>query len=186
MRLFLLFILFSSCGAKHLQFQAQKSNSKTQYVNKLTIKGGELPVTKLPLPAIKLGLQFLLTGLNSLSWLLPFHYKSLSQDKLILSRGNVFAGGIFLMLSLGHLVPHSLEDFATLGFGSSTTLKLTLFGLLTMFFIEKVAFNSHELLHVTSDDNKHTHIHTQGREGKGQVLSNKSAIILLLAMSLHR
>lgn len=88
------------------------------------------------------------------------------------------------MLSLGHLLPHSLEDFTAIGYGSSTALKLTLLGLITMFFIEKVAFNSHELLHSDKGDQKLSH--GQAKEEKTQVLSNKSAVILLVAMSLHR
>jgi zinc transporter 1/2/3 len=150
-------------------------------------------------------------------WGIPLMNKNFSQNKTVLSRANVYAGGIFLMLSFGHLIPHSLEMFHSAGMESSTILKFTLAGLLAIFFLEKIAFDSHSILHGQSHsaecsidcDNSHSHtIHDHSHShfheirdknrvinvlksslsdrGNRGTLSTRSALLLLLAMSLHR
>lgn len=97
MKILLLFVFLALCAANLSSVSKQKSHAinakQISSLNKIVlIKGGEIQ-SKLPLPVLKLALQFLLTSLNSLCWLLPLHFKSISQDKQLLSRGNVFAGG---------------------------------------------------------------------------------------------
>ena len=97
MKILLLSVFLAVCAAKHSSLSKQKSHvinaKQVSSLNKIVlIKGGEIQ-SKLPFPFLKLALQFLLTSLNSLCWSLPLHYKGLSQDKQLLSRGNVFAGG---------------------------------------------------------------------------------------------
>ena len=128
----------------------------------LSIRGGAVGTVSggLPLPAAKLLLQLALSLLNVLCWLLPLRTESFTQDKKMLSIANAFAGGIFLMLGLGHLVPHSLEALTSIHANSNMTFYAVIAGFLIMLLIEKVAFNSHELLHSLSSNDDHFHHHT--------------------------
>lgn len=67
--------------------------------------GATMPVTKfeLSLPALKLVLQIMLSLLNMACWGIPLLNKNFSQNTLLLSRANTFAGGIFLSLSFGYV-----------------------------------------------------------------------------------
>ena len=111
----------------------------------------------------------MLSLLNIACWSIPLLNKNFSQNTLLLSRLNTFAGGIFLSLSFGlvycyqiiisyisflsinclcrHLIPHALEVSNSVGIASNKVFQFVLAGLLLVFFIEKVAFNSHEVLH---------------------------------------
>lgn len=110
-----------------------------------------------------------------------------------------------------HLIPHALEVAESVGVSKNKVFQYTLAGLLLVFFIEKIAFNSHEVLHdygsVSTGDTSHSHAahsHDHSHEhgghakddhkceilptptvsGKG-TLSTKSAYLLLFAMALH-
>lgn len=130
----------------------------------LGIRGGAVGTVSggLPLPAAKLLLQLALSLLNVCCWLVPLRTESFTQDKKMLSIANAFAGGVFLMLGLGHLVPHSLEALTSIHANSNMTFYAVIGGFLMMLFIEKVAFNSHALLHSFgggNDDHSHQHTH---------------------------
>ena len=85
------------------------------------------------------------------------------------------------MLSFSHLIPHALEELAAAHMGSGVALKCVLAGLLLMFFLEKVAFDSHAILH---DHGQVTESTSGVPAGRGS-LSSRTALLLLLAMSLH-
>jgi zinc transporter 1/2/3 len=180
------------------------------------------------LPIVKILLQLALTGFNVACWLIPLRSKSFAQNKNVLSIANAFSAGIFLMLGLGHLVPHSLEALDSISANRNLTFYALLGGYLMMLLIEKVAFNSHALLHslecpgVVSHDHSHAHpehaikvstslpvadplpqlpetctlehdhsLHTHDKTFDSQLrpgggtLSPTSAIVLLVAMSVH-
>ena len=68
------------------------------------------------------------------------------------------------MLSFCHMMPHSLETFESIGISGEKTFQYTLLGYLCVFFIEKIVFNSHSVLHsMTGGDGgpHHHHHHTQ-------------------------
>jgi zinc transporter 1/2/3 len=154
----------------------------------------------LPLWAVKIALQFLLSLLNIFCWMTPLRNKKFTQNTAILSLSNCFAGGIFLMLSFGHLIPEAMSAFSELGMknGPQESLKFTLLGFLLMLFVEKVAFSTHidegELL----EDEKNAVLEVVGpppaalavsptigtATSKGSFQLN-SAIILCIAMSVH-
>lgn len=139
------------------------------------------------------------------------------------------------MLGFGHLLPHAVESLQSIGADTSLAFKFTLVGYLIVFFFEKIAFNSHSILHSVMDGHEHNHdhrphakdnnpsivlngvvgLHLDGHDhGHGHdhdhhstctldhdhrmdhcasagpvtkgSLSSRSAIILLLAMALHR
>ena len=117
----------------------------------------------IPLYAVKMLLQLSLSVLNILCWIVPLRTKSFSQNATLLSVANAFAGGIFLMLGFGHLVPHSIETLDSIHANRKFAFYSTLAGFLLMLFVEKVAFNSHALLHAAvAGDAGHGHSHDHG------------------------
>ena len=87
-----------------------------------------------------------------LSWAIPLRSKNLTNNSKLLGLANAFAGGIFLMLAFGHMLPHSVSVFESIGTDKNLAFKFTLVGYLLVFFIEKIAFDSHALMHEATDD----------------------------------
>ena len=101
-----------------------------------------------------------------LSWAIPLRNKSLTENSKVLGLANSFAGGIFLMLAFGHMLPHSVGVLESIGKDRNIAFKFTLVGYLLVFFIEKIAFNSHALLHDAMEDKsgEHSgHSHSQNK-----------------------
>lgn len=94
-----------------------------------------------------------------LSWAIPLRNKSLTENSKLLGLANAFAGGIFLMLAFGHMLPHSVGVLESIGHDKNIAFKFTLVGYLLVFFIEKIAFNSHAMLHEVMDEPSHSHSH---------------------------
>jgi zinc transporter ZupT len=141
----------------------------------LRIKGGVVVppssfLSSLPLYAVKALAQLFLTSVNILCFAIPLFNESVSGNKQFLSLANAFAGGIFLMLAFGHMLPHSIHILESIGKDRNIAFYATLVGYLLVFFIEKVAFAS---AHAEGDKDV---------EGGG---SAKSAIVLLFAMAVH-
>ena len=82
-----------------------------------------------------------------LSWAIPLRNKNLTKNSKLLGLANAFAGGIFLMLAFGHMLPHSVGVLESIGKDKNIAFKFTLVGYLLVFFIEKIAFNSHAMMH---------------------------------------
>ena len=88
------------------------------------------------------------------------------------------------MLAFGHMLPHSVGVLESIGKDRNIAFKFTLVGYLLVFFIEKIAFNSHALLHDAMEDKsgEHSgHSHSQNKIDLPQVaneiaLSAQSAI----------
>lgn len=120
-------------------------------------------ISKIPLSGVKILLQITLTLINMASWAVPLRNKNISQNLKILSLANSFAGGIFLILTFGHLLPHATSVLDSIGVDRSYAFNFTLLGYVFIFFIEKIAFNSHAILHQVMDDsnaNGHHHSHS--------------------------
>lgn len=104
-----------------------------------------------------------------LSWAIPLRNKNLTNNSKLLGLANAFAGGIFLMLAFGHMLPHSVSVFESIGTDKNIAFKFTLVGYLLVFFIEKIAFDSHALMHEATDDiETHSAPHGLGHIG-GQI-----------------
>lgn len=136
----------------------------------------------IPLNGWKVIFQAFLTTLNVVCWLVPLRSKKISENKLALSLANAFSGGVFLSLAFGHLIPECVHGFAA--YNEVTPYLLVLSGYLLIFFVEKVAFDAHEILHEMehAQDNKDA-VEANG-ENKGGT-TGRSALILLGALAVH-
>lgn len=102
------------------------------------------------------------------------------------------------MLAFTHMIPHSLSVLSAAHIDSSYAFKFTVLGYMLIFTIEKILFDSHEILHQAVSTHGTTNVrssfkddvHSHGSKGLGVAkpspLSAKSALVLLLAMGVHR
>lgn len=140
----------------------------------------------IPLNGWKVIFQAFLTTLNVLCWLIPLRSKKISENKLALSLANAFSGGVFLSLAFGHLIPECVHGFQD-GFNEVTPYLLVLSGYLLIFFVEKVAFDAHEIMHEMEHAQEHKAVNGDGGGGESNgVSSGRSAVILLGALAVHR
>jgi zinc transporter 1/2/3 len=138
----------------------------------------------IPLNGWKVIFQAFLTALNVLCWLIPLRSKKISENKLALSLANAFSGGVFLSLAFGHLIPECIHGFE--GYNEVTPFMIVLGGYLLIFFVEKVAFDTHDLLHdMEGDDDGHAHHGSNGHAEASALSSGRSAVILLAALGIH-
>jgi len=156
----------------------------------------------IPLYLWKIIFQIFLTAINVMCWLIPLRSKKISENKLGLSIANAFSGGVFLSLAFGHLIPECIHGFGD--HNEALPFMIVLGGYLLIFFVEKVAFDAHGLMHVSEDMDSHEHnkkgVNSHQKGGnehtiKGQSEINtlnltglntgRSAIILLGALAVH-
>jgi zinc transporter 1/2/3 len=135
----------------------------------------------IPLNGWKIIFQAFLTTLNVLCWLIPLRSKKISENKLALSLANAFSGGVFLSLAFGHLIPECVHGFE--GYNEVTPYLLILSGYLLIFFVEKVAFDTQEILH-EMEHSKDKKVTNGDGENQGAT-SGRSALILLAALAVH-
>jgi hypothetical protein len=143
----------------------------------------------IPLNGWKVIFQAFLTTLNVVCWLVPLQSKKISDNKLALSLANAFSGGVFLSLAFGHLIPECVHGFEGMNYNEVTPYLLVLSGYLLIFFVEKVAFDAHEILH----EMEHAQDHKVGENGCNATTnasntgatSGRSALILLGALAVH-
>lgn len=108
----------------------------------------------------------------------------MSENKLALSLANAFSGGVFLSLAFGHLIPECVHGFE--GFNEVTPYLLVLSGYLLIFFVEKVAFDAHEIMHEMEHAQDHKEVNGGTSDGEANgVSSGRSAVILLGALAVH-
>ena len=149
----------------------------------------------IPLNGWKVIFQALLTAMNVVCWLVPLKSKKMTQNKLALSIANAFSGGVFLSLAFGHLIPECVHGFPD-STNDALLFLLVLTGYLLIFFVEKVAFDAHDILHEMQGDDDHHHHHhnhhhhhpatTTPKNSNGIASgSGRSAVILLGALAVH-
>lgn len=95
------------------------------------------------------------------------------------------------------MIPHATHGFEGSGLPENLPYFLTLSGYMLIFFVEKVAFDAHHIMHDDGHDHGHNHGSSGGggsivnaaKGGGGEVAagppSGRSAIILLLALGVH-
>lgn len=139
----------------------------------------------------KILFQIVLTTINVLCWLIPLRSKKISENKVALSLANAFSGGVFLSLAFGHLIPECVHGFhASLGGEMNEALPymIILGGYLLIFFVEKVAFDAHDILHEMTEgggdhgDKKEVLENGTAKESGG---GHRGAVILLGALAVH-
>ncbi|CAM9536342.1 unnamed protein product, partial [Discosporangium mesarthrocarpum] len=152
-----------------------------------------------PLNVIKILLQICLTSLNVACWFVPMKIRKFVESKTAISLANSFSGGVFLSLAFGHMIPHAQQSFVGMGLPDSLPYFLTLSGYMLIFFVEKVAFDTHQIMHdgVGDRDSQGGGKGCGGKDmakvkGSGVVgetatgaPSGRSATILLLALGVH-
>ena len=189
---------FSHClGAEQIQkFCSGATATSTKRMNKgnnkmLEVRGGDLGSTasavgqevikktpyNISLNTWKISFQVLLTTINVVFWLVPLKHKKFSENKLGLSLANAFSGGVFLSLAFGHFLPECVHGFE--GYNEALPFMIALGGYLLIFFVEKVAFDTHSLLDCDHDSSK------SGNEDKSSLGNGRGAIILLGALAVH-
>lgn len=115
----------------------------------------------IPLPLWKVLFQAFLTVMNVLCWYWPLKSKRISDNRLLLSLANAFSGGVFLSLALGHLIPECVHGFDPKVWNEATPYWCVLAGYLLIFFVEKVAFDAHDIMHnMQQQDGSHSHAHS--------------------------
>lgn len=131
--------------------------------------------------------QIFLTAMNVACWLIPLRAKKITENKLAMSLANAFSGGVFLSLAFGHLIPECVHGFE--GMNEALPYMIVLGGYLLIFFVEKVAFDAHGLMHDCGADH-HTHggdtkevVELKNENGAGG--QGRSAVILLGALAVH-
>ena len=137
----------------------------------------------IPLNAWKVIFQAMLTTINVVCWLVPLRSKQITENKLALSLANAFSGGVFLSLAFGHLIPECIHGFQHAGGEVNEALPymIVLAGYLLIFFVEKVAFDAHEIMH-----NMEQGGHSHGKEnGEKESSGGRGAVILLGALAVH-
>ena len=159
----------------------------------------------IPLNIWKIIFQAMLTTINVVCWLLPLKSKKISENKLGLSIANAFSGGVFLCLAFGHLIPECVEGFHGVSKSAGTVgssilsnealpYMIVLSGYLLIFFVEKVAFDAHDIMHEMESgghDNEKVEKKKNGaqpsslttKESSG--FTGSSAVILLGALAVH-
>jgi len=141
----------------------------------------------LPLNLWKVIFQFFLTALNVACWLIPLRAKKITENKLAMGLANAFSGGVFLSLAFGHLIPECVHGFE--GMNEALPYMIVLGGYLLIFFVEKVAFDAHGLMHDCGDDGDDSG--NGNGSGKKEVVevkeapNGRSAVILLGALAVH-
>jgi len=140
--------------------------------------------------------QIFLTAINVACWLIPLRAKKMTENKLALGLANAFSGGVFLSLAFGHLIPECIHGFE--GMNEALPFMIVLGGYLLIFFVEKVAFDAHGLMHDCGADHG-THggpnkevidIKNNNKQVNGNVAgtatgTSRSAVILLGALAVH-
>jgi hypothetical protein len=135
----------------HLTGSAAAAAASAETLGQVAVK--HMPYG-IPLNGWKVIFQAILTTINVVCWLIPLRSKQISENKLALSLANAFSGGVFLSLAFGHLIPECVHGFEGLT-NEVTPYLLVLSGYLLIFFVEKVAFDAHEILHEM--ENAHGH-----------------------------
>ena len=139
----------------------------------------------LPLNMWKVIFQIFLTAINVACWLIPLKANKITENKLAMSIANAFSGGVFLSLAFGHLIPECVHGFE--GMNESLPFMIVLGGYLLIFFVEKVAFDAHGLMHdCGGEDHSNSNTKKEVVSGSDNVPSgSRSAVILLGALAVH-
>lgn len=165
---------------------------------------------------IKFLYVFIIMAITTIFGLLPLCFNKCRKGNRFLNYANAFSGGIFLGIGFFHLFPEANENFenyyktpsgaSSFMFGWPMSYLIAFLSYSLILYIEKVAFNSHDILHhhQSQDDKEKTLneplIENQQEDesedsGKDEgirknkyIFNSSSSItpyILLIALSIH-
>lgn len=89
------------------------------------------------------------------------------------------------------MIPHAVHGFEGSGLPENLPYFLTLSGYMLIFFVEKIAFDAHHIMHEGEAGHDHNHDDgpsksiTDGKPAAAGPPSGRSATILLLALGVH-
>ena len=102
---------------------------------------------------IKIVSIFVFLGMAMAFGLMPYYITRCRESTKFLSISNSFAGGLFLGIGLLHVLPESAEKLEKYDFPWAYVCSFCSYALI--FFVEKVAFDSHSLLHGHGHQHEH-------------------------------
>ena len=102
--------------------------------------------------ATKIVSIFVFLGMAMAFGLMPYYIKSFRTSTKFLSISNAFAGGLFLGIGLFHVLPEGAEKLKDFSLPWAYFCAYLSYALIL--FVEKVAFNSHSLLHGHGNSHK--------------------------------
>ena len=102
--------------------------------------------------AVKIVSIFVFLGMAMAFGLMPYYIKKFRTSTKFLSISNAFSGGLFLGIGLFHVLPESADKLE--GFSLPWAYFCAYLSYALILFVEKVAFNSHALLHAHGDSPK--------------------------------
>ena len=102
--------------------------------------------------ATKIVSIFVFLGMAMAFGLMPYYIKAFRTSTKFLSISNAFAGGLFLGIGLFHVLPEGAEKLAEFSLPWAYFCAYLSYALIL--FVEKVAFNSHSLLHGHGNSHK--------------------------------
>ena len=132
---------------------------------------------------IKIICLIFMLGITVCFSFMPYFITSCKKSNKFLSLSNSFSAGLFLSIGLIHILPESSEMLKNVS-DIPISYIICFFSYALILFIEKVAFNSHSLLHSdghsheneksyydTKDDDEH---HSEGELKESEEYNNKS------------
>ena len=111
-------------------------------------EGGDDPASL----AVKIVSIFVFLGMALAFGLMPYYIKKFRTSTKFLSISNSFSGGLFLGIGLFHVLPESAEKLEQLSLPWAYFCAYLSYALIL--FVEKVAFNSHSLIHGHGDSSE--------------------------------
>lgn len=106
--------------------------------------------------SVKIVSIFIFLGMAMGFGLMPYYIKKCRTSTKFLSISNAFAGGLFLGIGLFHVLPESAKKLEQYDLPWAYILAYLSYALIL--FVEKVAFNSHSLLHGHGNSSKEPRI----------------------------
>ena len=112
---------------------------------------------------VKIVAIFVFLGMAMAFGLMPYYIKRFRTSTKFLSISNAFSGGLFLGIGLFHVLPESAEKLEQFSLPWAYFCAYLSYALIL--FVEKVAFNSHSLLHGHGNSSKVPRISIQPLPG---------------------
>ena len=109
--------------------------------------------------ATKIVSIFVFLGMAMVFGLMPYYIKKFRTSTKFLSISNAFAGGLFLGIGLFHVLPEGAEKLKEYSLPWAFFCAYLSYALIL--FVEKVAFNSHSLLHGHGNSHKDAKINVE-------------------------